>query len=108
MAVTSINRIRIGEIIRINSNLTDKDGNGLPFATLTSVGVDVFDEFGNTLPTIVPTVGDNVNSMHYEVPTATFLEGKIKGRTTIVYPNSRFDSGSATDILVQELFTLFP
>lgn len=105
---TTTNKIRIGEVIRINSNLTDKDGNDVAFASLTSVDIDAFDEFGNVVENIPAAEGDNVNSLHYEVDTSGFLEGKINARITIVYPNARFDSGSATDILEQELFTLFP
>ncbi len=79
----------------------------MAFTTLTSSTVVVFDELGNRQTPVI-AVGLVAASLHYEVDTALLREGEIKAQLTLQYPNADLDGGTATDVLVQSLFTLEP
>ena len=101
------NEIVIGEIKLINSVITDSAGDPVEFATLTSAEVIVFDILGNKITPPV-TVGSTSSSLQYEVDTNTLREGDIRAQLTLTYPDATLAGGTATDIIIQELFTLKP
>ena len=96
-----------GEKILIRSELTDENGVPIDFSTLTSVACVVEDILGNKVtPDVV--AGNTLTSLQYEVETATLREGVITSQLDIVYPTSDFSGSTNTDIVVEEIFTLYP
>jgi len=99
------NKIHIGEIIRINSILTDSLGVAVLFSDLLTSDALVYDEFHNE---ISPTVaeGSTTSTLSYEVDTTNFLEGEIKARIDVTFNSAEIGSGIGRDIIVMKLFDL--
>ena len=100
------NKIYVGETTIVESEITDSAGAAVTFATLTSVGVKVYDVLGNVLePTAV--LGSTTTSLRYEVDTATLREGQIKAELRLEVPNADFISGQKIDYVIQNIFILY-